>query len=83
MELEDGAKYRTKDGKELTLSIKTYSSKPDLPKVSQTIASELEKLGIKVTVEVVDDISRLQRLGTLISWYMHSIHPQQEAQYTS
>ena len=53
--------YRTKDGKELTLSIKTYSSKPDLPKVSQTIASELEKLGIKVTVEVVDDISKVTK----------------------
>ena len=49
--MKTGAKYRTKDGKELALSIKTYSSKPDLPKVSQTIASELEKLGIKVTVE--------------------------------
>ena len=59
--LEDGAKYRTKDGKELALSIKTYSSKPDLPKVSQTIASELEKLGIKVTVEVVDDISKVTK----------------------
>ncbi len=59
--LENGQKYRTKDGKELALSIKTYSSKADLPKVSQTIASELEKLGIKVTVEVVDDISKVTK----------------------
>lgn len=59
--IEDGSKYRKKDGKELTLSIKTYSSKADLPKVSQTIASELEKLGIKASVEVVDDISKVTK----------------------
>lgn len=54
-------KYRKKDGKELSLSIKTYSSKADLPIVSQTIASELEKLGVKAEVQVVDDIGAVTK----------------------
>ncbi|NEW62406.1 ABC transporter substrate-binding protein [Granulicatella sp. zg-ZJ] len=59
--LESNSKYRQKDGKELALTIKTYSAKADLPKVSQIIASELEKSGIKTNVEVVDNISEVTK----------------------
>lgn len=57
--LADGDKYRKKAGKELSLTIKTYSAKADLPKVSQTIVSELEKVGVKAKVEVAEDISKV------------------------
>ena len=57
--MPESGKYRVKDGKELELKIKTYSAKPDLPKVSQSIASNMESLGIKASVEVVNDISKV------------------------
>jgi peptide/nickel transport system substrate-binding protein len=50
----DGDGIRDKDGQDLELSFMTYSERPGLPPMAETIAAELTEIGIKVTAEVMD-----------------------------
>lgn len=51
---EDG--IRRKDGKELTLNLITYNSRPDLKIMMQVMVSQLKKLGIDSKTYIVDSI---------------------------
>lgn len=53
---KSGKKLVDKDGKQLTLTLVTYSSRPDLTILMQQTASQLDKLGIKVNTKIVDNI---------------------------
>lgn len=54
-ETGDGG-IRSKDGKQLTLSLVTYSSRPDLSTIMEIMVSQLKDLGIGAETRVVDDI---------------------------
>lgn len=50
----NGDGIRDKDGKDLEFKLMTYSERPGLPPMAETIAAELKEAGIKVTAEVMD-----------------------------
>jgi peptide/nickel transport system substrate-binding protein len=50
----DGDGIRDKDGVDLELNLMTYSERPGLPPMAETIAAQLKNVGIDVTAEVMD-----------------------------
>lgn len=45
-----------KDGKPLTLTVVTYSYRPELPLISELLQSNAKQLGIKIDIQVVENI---------------------------
>jgi peptide/nickel transport system substrate-binding protein len=50
----DGDGIRDKDGRNLELSLLTYSARPGLPPMAEAIASQLGEIGIAVSTEVME-----------------------------
>lgn len=53
-----------KDGKKLELNLVTYSSRAELPIIAQAVQSDLKDIGIKVSVEVSDNIMDVLKNGS-------------------
>lgn len=54
---------RAKGDQKLNIVIKTYGSRPELPQIGQVLQSQLEEIGIKVAVEVVENIDESMSSG--------------------
>ncbi|ATW27603.1 ABC transporter substrate-binding protein [Candidatus Formimonas warabiya] len=54
---------RAKGSQKLDIVIKTYSSRPELPQIGQVLQSQLAQIGIKVSVEVVENIDESMSSG--------------------
>lgn len=52
-------KIRSKNGKQLRLKMYTYSSRPELPLIAEAIQYQLEELGIKLEINIVENISKI------------------------
>jgi peptide/nickel transport system substrate-binding protein len=50
----DGDGVREKGGKKLEVGLFTYSTRPDLPPIAEALKDQLGKLGIKVTINILD-----------------------------
>lgn len=52
-----------KDGEKLSLKLVTYSSRVELPILSQAIQSQLKEIGVEVSVEVSEDVNDRLKAG--------------------
>lgn len=78
----DGDKYLDKDGKPLTLTLVTYPSRPDLQIIMQQTVSQLDKLGIKTTTKLVDNIDEYLANGEYdLAFYAQHTAPTGEPAY--
>ncbi|NMA69655.1 MAG: ABC transporter substrate-binding protein [Desulfitobacterium sp.] len=59
----DGDGILDKDGEKLSFKLVTYSSRVELPILSQALQSQLKALGIEVQVEVSEDINNRLKAG--------------------
>ena len=50
----DGDGYVDKDGENLTFEITTYNMHPELPTMMQVMVSQLDKIGINITTNILD-----------------------------
>lgn len=66
--------FREKNGHTLKLRLLTYNSRPDLKTIVQVMVSQLKKLGIDSSVEIVDAIDAEAKKGNfdLVLYAQHS-----------
>ncbi|MCR4892382.1 MAG: ABC transporter substrate-binding protein [Lachnospiraceae bacterium] len=78
----DGDGLVDKDGKNLTLKLTTYPSRPDLSILMQLAADELNSIGIDVSTEVVDNIDEVLGKGEFdLAFYAQHTAPTGEPGY--
>ncbi|MEE1352316.1 MAG: ABC transporter substrate-binding protein [Acutalibacteraceae bacterium] len=59
----DGDGIRECRGKPVSLRLITYNTRPELPNFANEIAASAKKLGLKIGVEVYDDVSKQESEG--------------------
>ncbi|MCM3765623.1 nickel ABC transporter substrate-binding protein [Neobacillus niacini] len=71
-----------KDGKPLTLTVVTYSYRPELPLISQLLQSNAKQLGIKINIQVVENIDEyLMTTDWDLATYSLNTAPRGDASY--